>query len=551
MNITNSLSLPPEVVSRTIAILAQKGAGKTYTAMKLAELLLDMSGQVVALDPTGVWWGLKAEGAGPGFPILVMGGEHGDLALPPKSGSVVADFVVESGQSVVLDLSGFESNAEQDRFVTDFAERLFRAKAKSRSALHLMLDEADAFAPQRCMPGQQRMLGAIEAIVRRGRSRGLGMTMISQRPAVLNKNILTQADLLVALRVVGVQDHKALGEWTSINGTKEQQRQFLDELPSLPTGEAFFWSPSWLNLFERGKVLQRRTFDSSATPIPGTLMAPPKLAKIDIQKLSAKLLETTEAAKSDDPSELRAEIARLKKAGGASAEELKAAYDRGYEESQIAQGARINGALLKLKGVADIVEGIRGDLSDLLSGDLQDVPHNPVSAQSPAPRPPASERSSKHKTALPGLNAAQTRVLVSLFWLRNEERTPVKVAFFARYTVNGHFNNLMGQLRAAGLVEGWAITEAGILAVPVDVEAKPTGKQLREWLREKITGAENKLLDVLMNHRGRRVSVEDLATQAGYTVNGHFNNSLGHLRTLQIAEGGAKDGVKASDVFFQ
>jgi hypothetical protein len=548
MNITDSLTLPPEVVSRTIAILAQKGAGKTYTAMKLAELLLGMNGQVVALDPTGVWWGLKAEGTGPGFPILVMGGEHGDLSLPSKSGAVVADFVVESGQSVVLDLSGFESNAEQDRFVTDFAERLFRAKAKSRSALHLMLDEADAFAPQRCMPGQQRMLGAIEAIVRRGRSRGLGMTMISQRPAVLNKNILTQADLLVALRVVGVQDHKALGEWTSINGTKDQQRQFLDELPSLPTGEAFFWSPSWLNLFERGKVLPRQTFDSSATPVPGAVICAPKLAKIDIERLSAKLLETTEAAKSDSPAELRAEIARLQKA---SDDKVIAAYDRGYAEANVALGSRINGALLKLKSVDDIVEGIRGDLSDILSGPLQETPRSLVQAPMPAPRPATPPRSLNPKAEAPHLNAAQSRVLVSLFWLRNEERSPVKVAFFARYTVNGHFNNLMGQLRAAGLVEGWSITEKGICAVPCDVDPKPTGMQLREWLREKITGAENKLLDVLMKHHGRRVSVEDLASQAGYTVKGHFNNSLGHLRTLQIAEGGAKDGVKASDVFFQ
>lgn len=543
MKLAKSVSLPPDTVARTLAILAQKGSGKTYTAMKLSELMLEACAQVVALDPTGVWWGLKAEGDGPGFPILVMGGAHGDIPLAPTSGAVVADFVVRSGQSVVLDLSAFNSNGEQIRFVTDFAERLFRAKHDSRTPLHLMLDEADSFAPQRTVPGEQRMLGAIEAIVRRGRSRGIGMTLISQRPAVLNKNVLTQADLLIALRVVGVQDHKALGDWTAINGSREEQRQFLDALPSLPTGNAFFWSPAWLGCFTQGKVLKRRTFDSSSTPEGGAPLKTPKLAAVDIAKLSAEILATAEEAKENDPKELRKEVGKLRRENASLLKQL----EERVRDPQALLGAEDRENLEYLcREIGPFSENVAAFMASL-------APLHRHFLGSKGKEPMREAHVGRKALPIPsGLNSAQMRVLTSLFWLRNDVAvTPYHVAFYANYTVSGHFNNTLGKLRSMGLVSGWEITPEGVAIIPSTVEDKPTGSQLREWMRDKISGASNTILDILIRHGGRRVPIENLAAEAGYTVSGHFNNSLGKLRSLHLAEGGAKEGgVKASDVFF-
>ncbi len=42
---------------------------------------------------------------------------------------------------------------------------------------------------------------------------------------------------------------------------------------------------------------------------------------------------------------------------------------------------------------------------------------------------------------------------------------------------------------------------------------------------------------------------EELAQAAGYTVNGHFNNLLGHLRTIGIVQRG--NPVRASETLFQ
>jgi len=62
--------------------------------------------------------------------------------------------------------------------VADLAEELHR---KNRNPLHLVIDEADAFAPQKPRPDETRMLGALDEIVRRGRIRGLGCTLVTQR----------------------------------------------------------------------------------------------------------------------------------------------------------------------------------------------------------------------------------------------------------------------------------------------------------------------------------------------------------------------------------
>jgi len=173
------LVLPVEAVTETFAILAKRGAGKTYTAAVLVEEMMSAGLPVVIIDPVGVWWGLRssADGTAEGLPVVIFGGDHADLPLAETAGELLADLVVDERVPAVLDLSTLSKSAAR-RFMTDSAERLYH---RNRDPLHLVLDEADAFAPQRTDPGGQRLLGAIEDLVRRGRARGIGLTMISQR----------------------------------------------------------------------------------------------------------------------------------------------------------------------------------------------------------------------------------------------------------------------------------------------------------------------------------------------------------------------------------
>jgi uncharacterized protein len=208
LKLAPKLSLPVDVAGEAIAILAKRGAGKTNTATVLVEELVRAGVQTVVVDPVGAWWGIRssADGKQKGLEVPILGGQHGDVPLEPTAGALIADVAVDTGESLLLDLSDFPSKAAIGRFVTDFSERLFRRKARTPSLLHLVLEEADIVAPQRVKGETARMAGAIEQLVRRGRSRGLGVTLITQRSAVLNKDVLTQADVLIVMRTTGPQD---------------------------------------------------------------------------------------------------------------------------------------------------------------------------------------------------------------------------------------------------------------------------------------------------------------------------------------------------------
>ena len=60
LHISAALSLPLEAITETIAILGIRGSGKTNTCVVLTEELLDAGQQVVVIDPTDVWHGIRS-----------------------------------------------------------------------------------------------------------------------------------------------------------------------------------------------------------------------------------------------------------------------------------------------------------------------------------------------------------------------------------------------------------------------------------------------------------------------------------------------------------
>ena len=265
LKISQTLSLPIDAVTQTFAIVARKRVGKTYTASVMAEEFIKAKIPIVVLDPTGAWWGLRssADGQSDGFPVIIIGGSHADVPLDEHSGKIIADLVVDHPGFYVIDFSLTESEAAQDRFATDFGQHFYRRKESAKFPMHLFIDEADCFMPQRPFPGQQRMLGAYDTIVRRGGIRGIGVTMITQRPAVLNKNALSQSETLIALQLSSGIDQDAVDDnWVKRNGSTEQRKVMMNSLASLQKGEAWIWSPSWLECFEKVNIRQRETFNS-------------------------------------------------------------------------------------------------------------------------------------------------------------------------------------------------------------------------------------------------------------------------------------------------
>jgi len=77
----------------------------------------------------------------------------------------------------------------------------------------------------------------------------------------------------------------------------------------------------------------------------------------------------------------------------------------------------------------------------------------------------------------------------------------------------------------------------------------PTGNELRAYWLRKVSSSESRILQVLIHCYPEGIATADLAREAGYTVNGHFKNMLGHLRSIQLAEG--RGDVRASSTLFE
>ena len=154
------VSLPTEALDDRIAIVGTAGSGKTYAAKGFVERLLESGARVAIVDPLGVWWGLRAsaDGSAPGYPVVVFGGRHADVPITSDMGAALGRMIAGEALVCVVDLSDLGSIAARRRFMAAFAEALHEA---NEEPLHLVLDEADLWAPQRPIKGWESLLGHI------------------------------------------------------------------------------------------------------------------------------------------------------------------------------------------------------------------------------------------------------------------------------------------------------------------------------------------------------------------------------------------------------
>jgi hypothetical protein len=545
LRIGPGFTLPDEAVTQTFGILAKRGVGKTYTANVMAEEMYKAGLPFVVVDPIGVWWGLRssADGKKPGLAVTILGGEAGDVPLEPTGGKVVADLLVDSPTPIVIDLSEFRKGAQRT-FMTDFLEQLYH---RNREPLHVFLDEADAWAPQRPAKGAERLLGACEDLVRRGRARGLGVTMITQRPASIHKDVLTQIEVLVALRVVSPQDRNAIDEWIKVHGTPEQRTELLASLAKLPIGTSWWWSPGWLDVFQQVKVRTRQTFDSSATPTyTGRGIAKPTgYADVDLTALRDRMAETIERAKAVDPKALQRRILELEK----ELREARAmppkiievetpADDEFYNGLAIVASAMVSAQELLAQAVRDHHErtSIRRHPAATPAPSSGLVEKRVAPVQKPVVTRPLRSVPTGDGAGLPGPQRKLLTVLATY-----GPRTKKQLAFQAGYSMRGGgFNNPLSALRSGGLVERGepiAITDTGLEALG-SYEPLPTGGALLDHWLGQLPGPAAKILEVVASVDDGW-SKEDLAERCGYSpVGGGFNNPLSRLRSLELVTRG-------------
>lgn len=580
LRLSKSFVLPTTFITSTHGILGQKGSGKSHEASVIAEEMLRSHQQTVILDPTGAWFGLRtnADGKRPGFPIPVFGGEHGDIGLLPDSGEVLARAIATEHFSAVVDLSVLRKG-QANRFVGDFLETLYRL---NRVALHLVVDEADLYAPQRPFGDEARTLGAMEDIVRRGRIKGIGITMITQRPQVISKNVLSQVDMLSCFRMNHPKDLAAVREWVAVHGDDAQAKRMLADLPTLPTGEAWIWNPQ-ADVFQRVKIRHRETYDSGRTPKAGERIAMPKvLAKVEIEALGAAMAETAARAKENDPKALKARVAELtKQLADSKATTTKEKIVHKIKEVPMLKAAHLaqlkaassamDRASAPLMSAIDRLVAATKDISMAIAKATErpaaaTVGSTPVHretvrpigriAPAPMPTPAPAPRDTSRRTAAAG-DGSLTRMARSMLIALAQHPdglTKRKLRVHTGYANSGPVSTTFAQLIADGLAEdatqGLRITKVGLAKLGA-FEPLPVGDDLRVSLLNgtKLSQMERKILAVICDVYPDTIDKASIREKSGYANSGPVSTAFAHLVALDYVTTVGRGLLAATELF--
>src|SRR5574340_241934 len=264
LRIGRGLSLDAtEFIESKAFVVGQSGRGKSGLLKVIEEGLVKSKLPFVVFDPAGVAWGIRSskDGKGPGLPILVIGGPHGDVRLDRRAGAQTARALVEANVSAIIDFSE-EPKAAYREFLIDFCETLYAINDTSRL---VVIDEAKEVVPQQIRPDQTRAFDAVERRVRQGRNKGIGVLLVSQRMATVNKDVVTQCGTLFVFGLVGKPDHKTLHDWVDEWSTEESLATFEDGLAALKPRECWIWSPQQFGLFQRTYVREFETLHPDRT----------------------------------------------------------------------------------------------------------------------------------------------------------------------------------------------------------------------------------------------------------------------------------------------
>jgi hypothetical protein len=179
-----------------------------------------------------VWWGLRAsaDGSAAGYPVVVFGGKHADVPITAEMGGALGRLVAGEALACVVDLSELGSNAARRRFISAFCEAPFTRRMRSR-----------------CISCSTRPI----FLRRSGRSKaGKACSAISRK-----SDVLSQADILIAMKLTASQDRAAIGVWIEGQADRQEGKRILGDLPRLQRGEGY------LCVFRSNMITFRRIRD--------------------------------------------------------------------------------------------------------------------------------------------------------------------------------------------------------------------------------------------------------------------------------------------------
>lgn len=227
------------IVSQVMFVTGKRGSGKSWTAAVIMEEFARLGLQFVCFDA------LDAHG-------YLSEQMPGVVALKPTMGETInmkdlVETLRTSSNSVVIKLAGLPLKKQQD-LVADYCEALLEGTLGK--GIMSVFEECQDFIPQM---GKPNSADAIVRLCKLGRALGYGATLISQRPAGVGKEALSQASIYLVHNVINARDLKALDDQLSFGTDKKTIKRMLDGIAKARKGEVIVYAPEFYR--DRGYVV--------------------------------------------------------------------------------------------------------------------------------------------------------------------------------------------------------------------------------------------------------------------------------------------------------
>lgn len=195
-----------------------------------------------------------------------------ETGILSDKGTTISD-LVQDGRASIIDMKGVNPDL-QALIVARLCAELFDArKLNTVPPCMLVLEEAHNFCPEKGFGGTVSS-DILRTIASEGRKFGLGLMVVSQRPARVDKNILSQCNTQIIMKVTNPNDLQAISK-----GLEGISSEVIDDIKRLSPGVALIVS----TYIERPILVDIRVRRSKHGGASVPVVKPPISPKINIE----------------------------------------------------------------------------------------------------------------------------------------------------------------------------------------------------------------------------------------------------------------------------
>lgn len=536
------------LVDTRLLIQANSGGGKSMTLRTILEKTYGKVPHII-LDTEGEFSSLRAK-----FDYILAGGD-GDIPAEPRTAALLARRILELNASIIIDLYEL-APTQKSKFVRIFLNALINAPKDLWGARLLVIDEAHEFCPEKGQ-GESEAWEEVIMACSKGRKRGLGTILATQRPSKLNKSAAAECrNKLIGLANLDIDRKRGAQELGF--STKEDILQLRD----MQAGEFFAVGPALSRFVVKSQIHEAKT----PHPKIGHRLIKTPAAPAKVKRLLEKLKDLPQEAAQElkTQADMMAEIARLKRELVAKPKvSIGMPLDLAPKKlEEVRYDAFNDGCITAQKKCIEYVEKLRKEIrTNVLKGLDTPVAGLPpilkVVTEKKAvrvPLPPVRHEpqlvmSRPSHAEVDGVKFGGPEKAILNFLLLNPERpfTSVQVAIGATYSpTSSSYTNALSKLRTHKLIvgSGKAIrlenVDAAFNVTGYDEYKKKEGKDLLDVWMQNLGHCEREILKVLLADKSRPWEPNDLAEATPKPGGGFysgtsssFTNALSKLNSIE------------------